>query len=315
MNFKKYSGLICCLLAALFWGTTFVAQDKAAETIPSFTFLALRSFVGAFALLLVFLLKDTWNKKRGTFTAPTREKHFMAWYGGAICGLFLFAASALQQFGIASNTGSPGKDAFITALYIVFVPLFGFILGKRAAPHIYACVLVALGGLWLLCMNGSSLTAGDIQLIACSILFACQMIMVDHVGDRVDAVRLSAVQFLVVGVLSAIFAFIFEKPTLDGILAGWWTVLYAGILSSAVAYTLQIVGQQRTPATLASLVLSLESVVAVIASMIALKLYPRPIELVGMLLIFAAIIVSQLPFKYKNRGMPAAAASDPDKSE
>ncbi len=305
MNLKKYSGLICCLLAALFWGTTFVAQDKAAETIPSFTFLALRSFVGAFALLIVFLLKDGWNKKRGRFVIPTRDKHYICWYGGAICGLFLFAASALQQFGIASNTGSPGKDAFITALYIVFVPLFGFILGKRAEPHIYVCVAVALCGLWLLCMNGSSLTTGDIQLIACSVLFACQMIMVDHVGDRVDAVRLSAVQFLVVGVLSAIFALIFEKPTLDGILTGWWTVLYAGILSSAVAYTLQIVGQQRTPATLASLVLSLESVVAVIASMIALRLYPRPLELVGMALIFAAIIVSQLPFKYKNRSKTA----------
>ncbi len=315
MNLKKYDGLICCLLAALFWGTTFVAQDKAAQTIPSFTFLALRSFVGAFALLVVFLLKDAWNKKHGRFVAPTRSKHYICWYSGAICGIFLFAASALQQFGIASNAGSPGKDAFITALYIVFVPLFGFILGKRAEPHIYVCVAVALGGLWLLCMNGSTLTTGDIQLIACSVLFACQMIMVDHVGNRVDAVRLSAVQFLVVGVLSAIFAIIFEKPTLAGILTGWWTVLYAGILSSAVAYTLQIVGQQRTPATLASLVLSLESVVAVVASMIALHLYPRPLELVGMALIFAAIIVSQLPFKYKTRIKTATAENPPDISE
>ncbi len=303
---RKSSGLICCLLAALFWGTTFVAQDTAAKTIPAFTFLALRSFVGAAALLAVFVVKDAIAKKRGSYQPPTRAGRKLAWLGGGFCGLFLCSASALQQLGIASNTGSPGKDAFITALYIVFVPLFGLLLGKRAAPHIYGCVAVALGGLWLLCMNGSTLTTGDIQLIICSVLFACQMILVDHLGNRVDAVRLSAVQFLVVGVISTVFAFALEQPTLSGVMAGWWTVLYAGILSSAVAYTLQIVGQQRTPATLASLVLSLESVVAVIASMIALRLFPSVTEVLGMVLIFAAIIVSQIPFKYQKK--PSASA-------
>lgn len=303
---RRSSGLICCLLAALFWGTTFVAQDTAAKTIPAFTFLALRSFVGAAALLAVFLVKDAIAKKRGSYQPPTREAGKLTWLGGVLCGVFLCSASALQQLGIASNTGSPGKDAFITALYIVFVPLFGLLLGKRTAPHIYGCVAVALGGLWLLCMNGSSLTTGDIQLIICSVLFACQMILVDHLGNRVDAVRLSAVQFLVVGVISTVFALILEQPTLSGVTEGWWTVLYAGILSSAVAYTLQIVGQQRTPATLASLVLSLESVVAVIASMIALRLFPSVTEVLGMVLIFAAIIVSQIPIKYKKKPQSAA---------
>ncbi|MBQ9802967.1 MAG: DMT family transporter [Clostridia bacterium] len=301
MILRKSSGLICCLLAAFFWGTTFVAQDTAATTIPAFTFLALRSFVGAAALFLVCLLRDAYQKKKGTYQPATKGEWRLALLGGALCGLFLCSASALQQLGIASNTGSPGKDAFITALYIVFVPLFSLVLGKRAAPHIYGCVAVALVGLWLLCMNGSSLTTGDVQLIICSVLFACQMILVDHLGTRVDAVRLSAVQFLVVGIVSACFAVFLETPTLDGVLAGWWTVLYAGILSSAVAYTLQIVGQQRTPATLASLVLSLESVVAVIASMIALHLYPTVTEILGMLLIFAAIVVSQIPFRYGSR--------------
>ncbi|MBR2011467.1 MAG: DMT family transporter [Clostridia bacterium] len=293
---RKSGGLVCCLLAAFFWGTTFVAQDTAAKTIPAFTFLALRSFVGAAALLVVFLVKDHIHKKRGTFVPVEKGTHKRTLLGGAFCGLFLCAASALQQLGIAGNAGSPGKDAFITALYIVFVPLFGLFLGKRAAPHIYGCVAVALGGLWLLCMNGSALTTGDIQLIICSVLFACQMILVDMIGDKVDAVRLSAMQFLVVGVVSTGFAVILEEPTVAGVLTGWWTVLYAGILSSAVAYTLQIVGQQRTPAALASLVLSLESVVAVIASMIALQLYPTFQEVLGMVLIFAAIIVSQIPW-------------------
>ncbi len=294
---KKSGGLICCLLAAFFWGTTFVAQDTAARTIPPFTFLALRSFVGAAALALVFFLMDRARKKKGTYEKPTATRKRLTWVSGAFCGVFLCAASALQQFGIASNTGSPGKDAFITALYIVFVPLFGLFLGRRAAPHVYGCVAVALVGLWLLCMNGSSLTTGDVQLILCSVLFACQMILVDLVGDRVDAVRLSAVQFLVVGAISLLLAVIFETPTLGGVLTGWWTVLYAGILSSAVAYTLQIVGQQRSPAAVASLVLSLESVVAVVASMVALRLYPTFTEILGMSLIFLSIVVCEIPWK------------------
>ena len=294
---KKSGGLICCLLAAFFWGTTFVAQDTAARTIPPFTFLALRSFVGAAALALVFFLMDRTRKKKGTYEKPTATRKRLTWVSGAFCGVFLCAASALQQFGIASNTGSPGKDAFITALYIVFVPLFGLFLGRRAAPHVYGCVAVALVGLWLLCMNGSSLTTGDVQLILCSVLFACQMILVDLVGDRVDAVRLSAVQFLVVGAISLLLAVIFETPTLGGVLTGWWTVLYAGILSSAVAYTLQIVGQQRSPAAVASLVLSLESVVAVVASMVALRLYPTFTEILGMSLIFLSIVVCEIPWK------------------
>ncbi len=297
---KRSSGLICCLLAAFFWGTTFVAQDAAAATIPAFTFLALRSFVGAGALLLLFLIKDKWGKGEA-LCPPDKDRARLTLFGGALCGVFLLGASALQQLGIASNTGSPGKDAFITALYIVFVPLIGLIFGKRAPLHIYGCVAVALGGLWLLCMNGTALTTGDVQLMVCSLLFACQMVLVDRIGNRVDAVRLSAMQFLVVGVLSTVLAFIFETPTPSGVLAGWWTVLYAGIFSSAIAYTLQIVGQQRTPPTLASLVLSLESVVAVVASMIALRLYPTLTEIVGMLLIFVAIIVAQIPFKYKKR--------------
>ena len=300
MSLKKYSGVLCCFLAALFWGTTFVAQDTAAKTIPPFTFLALRSFIGAAALVPVFLIKDKLTRGKQV-PSPAPASRRMTWLGGALCGLFLCAASALQQLGIGNNTGSPGKDAFITALYIVFVPVIALFFGRRAQPHIYGCLAVALGGLWLLCMNGAAITVGDIQLMVCSLLFAFQMIVVELIGTRVDAVRLSAVQFLTVGVLSALIALIFEEPTVGGVLAGWWTVLYAGILSSAVAYTLQIVGQQRTPPAVACLLLSLESVVAVIASMIALQLYPRPTELVGMALIFAAIIVSQLPFRYKRK--------------
>ena len=208
---------------------------------------------------------------------------------------------AAQQFGSAGNVGSPGKDAFITALYIVFVPVLGLFFKKKAEPHIYACVLVALGGLWLLCMSGSALTTADIQLIVCSLFYAFQMVAVELLGSEVDGVRLSCVQFFVVGVTSAVLALIFEQPTLGGILAGWWTVLYAGILSTGVAYTLQIIGQQRTPGPAACLVLSLESVFGVLAGMVALRLYPSLRELLGMLLIFAAIVVAQIPIRYKRK--------------
>lgn len=297
MNFKKSSGILACLLAAFFWGTTFVVQDEAAGTIPAFTFLALRSFVGAGFLVPVFLIKDKIEKRKG-ITPPPRSKKTL-WLGGALCGAFLCAASALQQLGIGNNVGSPGKDAFITALYIVFVPLFSFFIGRRSQPHVYGCVVLALGGLWLLCMGGSELTTGDIQLIACSLLFACQMILVELIGNGADAVRLSAVQFLTVAVFSTVMALIFEIPSLGAVLDGWWTYLYAGVFSSGVAYTLQIVGQQRTQPTVACLLLSLESVVAVVAGMIALGLFPTVNEWIGMAIIFAAIVLSQIPFPYK----------------
>jgi len=294
MNLKKFGGTLCCLLAAFFWGTTFVVQDRAAEHIPAFTYLALRSFVGATALLLVILVRGRLRGHRKEAVTATSESKRLLLAGGIGCGLFLCAASALQQLGIAGNAGSPGKDAFITALYIVFVPVLGLLLGKRAEPHVYVCVGVALLGLWLLCMNGSELTTADIQLMVCSLLFACQILLVDHVVERIDCIKLSCVQFFTVGIVSALLALLFEAPTLSGVLTGWWTVLYAGIFSSAVAYTLQIVGQQRTPAAVACLVLSLESVVAVIASMIVLRLYPTTPELIGMALIFLAVVVSQL---------------------
>ena len=296
LNFKKSSGVLACLLAALFWGTTFVVQDKAAGTIPAFTFLALRSYVGALFLVPVFLIKDRITRKKG-IEIPKKSKKTL-WLGGVRCGAFLCAASALQQLGIGNNVGSPGKDAFITALYIVFVPLFFLVFGRRSQPHVYGCVLLALGGLWLLCMGGSELTTGDIQLIACSLLFACQMILVELIGNGADAVRLSAVQFLTVAIFSTVMAFILETPSLPAVLDGWWTYLYAGVFSSGVAYTLQIVGQQRTQPTVACLLLSLESVVAVIAGMIALGLFPTTNEWIGMAVIFVAIILSQIPFRY-----------------
>jgi drug/metabolite transporter (DMT)-like permease len=278
-----------------------VAQDIAAQTIPPFTFLALRSATGVLALTAVLLLRDGFLKKEKLYVPPTPAQKKKMALGGSICGLFLFTASALQQFGIAGNAGSPGKDAFITALYIVFVPVLGLFFKRKAEPHIYVCVLVALGGLWLLCMNGSSLTVSDIQLIACSLLYAGQMLSVELMGSDVDGVRLSLTQFVVVTVGSGICAILFEDPTAAGISAGWWTILYAGILSTGLSYTLQIIGQQRVPGPASCLVLSLESVFGVLSGMVALHLFPTLTEIMGMVIIFIAIVVAQLPFPYKKK--------------
>ena len=292
---RKLSGFLCCLLAAFLWGTTFIAQDVGARTIPPFTYLALRSLVGVMALTPILAIKDQLQRKAGIFQPMSRPVRKRALLCGLGCGALLCAASALQQLGITGSPGEPGKAAFITALYIVFVPILGLFFKKKADPHVYVCVLVALGGLWMLCMQGSALTASDIQLILCSLLYAMQMVLVEVFGHDVDGVRLSMAQFLVVAVGASLLAVIFEAPTLAGVLEGWWTILYAGILSTGVAYTLQIVGQQRLPGAPACLILSLESVIGVLAGMVALHVYPNAREWAGMLMIFAAIMVAQLP--------------------
>jgi len=217
--------------------------------------------------------------------------------GGVLCGAILTAACVLQQAGIGNNETSPGKDAFVSALYMVIVPIFALFLGKRSPLPVYLCTVVAVFGLWLLCMgSGTALSVGDVQVIACAFVFAAHILAVDRVAPYVDGIRLSAVQFLTSGVLSGVFMLIFETPTWKGILAALLPLLFAGIFSNGIAYTLQIVGQQRTAPTLASLVLSLESVFAVLAGMVLLGEYPSGREIAGMAVIFAAIVCAQLPF-------------------
>ncbi len=303
MNRKQAVGTAMLFLAALIWGTSFVAQDVGAQTIGSFTYQAVRNLLGAVVLLPLCFVSDTIAKKRGTWQPPTATSHKYLWLGGLGCGAMLSVAVILQQFGIAGNVTSPGKDAFITALYIVFVPIIGVVLGKRAQPHVYACVITALIGLWLLCMGGSGITSADILVILCSVAFSFHIILVDLVAPHVDGIKLSCIQFFVAAAISTVGMFWKESPDVHAVLQAWFPLFYSGVLSAAGAYTLQILGQKRTPPALASLVMSLESVFAVIASMIMLPEVPAPTarEWWGMVLIFAAIIVSQLPFRYPVR--------------
>jgi drug/metabolite transporter (DMT)-like permease len=300
---QKINSTLLLFLAALIWGASFVAQDEGAAIVPPYTYQATRTLLGALALLLVCGGRVLWQKKRGSYVAPTRTERRTLLIGGVICGLLLCTATVLQQFGIASNVTSPGKDAFITALYIVFVPILGLFIGKRADWHIYPCVAVALGGLWLLCMSGSTLSVGALQLILCSVVFAVHILVVGHFAPLTDGLWLSAIQFTVSGLICAVLMFIFENPSLPVILDAWMPIAYSGLLSTAGGYTLQILGMRHSPPTVASLVMSLESVFAVISSMILLpEIAPFTArEWIGMVLIFAAITVSQLNFPAKKR--------------
>lgn len=304
MSKNRLLGPALLFLAALIWGASFVAQDVGG-VVGSFTFQAVRTLLGAVTLLIVCLVKDAWQKKNGTYRPMTFESRKMLILGGVGCGLLLCTAVVLQQFGIDANVTSPGKDAFITALYIVFVPVIGLFLRRHSQPHVYLCVLVALVGLWLLCMNGMSITSGDTFVILCAVAFAFHITLVDFVAPHVDGVKLSCLQFFVVSAVSSVGMLITEQPDIRLILDNWMPIIYSGVFSAAGGYTLQILGQQRTQSTAACLIMSLESVFAVISSMILLPEIPAPTarEWVGMAVIFAAIIFSQVPLRYGKKGI------------
>lgn len=295
MGKRQLGGAAACLVAAFFWGVTFIAQDIAAADVGPFTFQCVRSLIAAAVLFPAAAVKDRILTRKGCAPAPSPRRALII--GGVVCGAILTAACVLQQAGIGNNQSSPGKDAFVSALYMVIVPVFALFFGKRSPFPVYLCTGVAVFGLWLLCMGGgTALTVGDIQVIACAFVFAAHILAVDRVAPRVDGIRLSAIQFLTSGVLSGVFMLLFETPTWAGIFAALLPLLFAGIFSNGIAYTLQIIGQQRTPPTLASLVLSLESVFAVLAGMVLLGEFPSGREIAGMAVIFAAIVCAQLPY-------------------
>ena len=303
MNKKKLGGVLCLLSAAVVWGFGFVAQDMGANYVGGFTFQACRTLLAAVCLLALWLGRDLYKRKKGTYVPMTREEKKYLLIGGPVCGAILCAATCLQQLGIGNNTGSPGKEAFITALYIVIVPIISLAFGKRAKWHVYLCALVALFGLWMLCMSGSELTTGDIQVICCSLVFSCHIIAVEFFIPHVDGLRLSCIQFFVTCFGATVMMFIFEEPSWSGISAASLAILYSGVMSAGAGYTLQIIGQKNTPATLAALLMSMESVFAVVASAILLPEITSFTwrEVVGMVIIFAAIICSQLNFDFKKK--------------
>ena len=290
MAFSRRSGSLMLLLAAVIWGSAFVAQSLGMEHIGPFTFQAVRSLLGAVALAPVILLSGRISKRKGDIPSP--EQRRLLRKGGLLCGLALFVAVNLQQFGLRDTTA--GKAGFLTALYILIVPVYGLFLGHRPRPALWVSVLVAAAGLYLLSVTEQfTVRTGDLLLILCAFAFAAQIMLVDHYGVRVNGVKLCAAQFLVCGALSGVAMLLFERPAIGPVLAAAGPLLYAGVLSSGVAYTLQILAQRTTPPAVASLLMSLEAVFAVLAGMLVLGEQPTPREYAGSGLMFAAILIAQ----------------------
>lgn len=284
------------LLAAFIWGSAFVAQSVGMDYVGPLTFNCVRSIIGGVVLIpCIFLLERLKSpEERARAAAESDRKTLLA--GGASCGVVLCAATSMQQFGMQYT--SVGKAGFITALYIVIVPVLGLFFGKRCGFKIWMCVCIALVGFYLLCMTGGfALERGDLYLLGCSLLFSFHILVIDHFSPLVDGVKMSCIQFLVSGVLSGAAMLLFETPSIAGIVAGAGPILYAGVLSSGVAYTLQIIGQKNYNPTVATLLLSLESVFSVLTGWMVLHQKLSPREIAGCVLIFAAVILAQLPEK------------------
>lgn len=282
-------------ICAAVWGSSFVAQSTGARFVGPFTFISLRSLLGSLSLLPVIALRTKQQKKNlAAYEAQKAEEKKWLPKGGLACGVALCVASTLQQFGIDRGTSS-GKAGFITALYILMVPIFSVVLKKRIRPIIWPCAAASLAGLYLLCVKDSSVQPSDGYVLACAVIYAVHILVIDHVSPHVDGVKLSCVQFFVAGVLSGIPMLLFEDVSPELIKGAALSLAYSGIMSSGVAYTLQILGQQRTEPTVASMVMSLESVFAMLTGMVVLREIPTLRETLGCVLMFAAIVVAQLP--------------------
>ena len=280
------------ILTAFIWGTAFVAQSVGMDYLGPFTFNGVRNLIGGVALLpcIVFLGRGN----RGN--VPGSRKDLIV--GGVCCGVLLFAASSLQQIGLVYTTA--GKSGFITAFYIVIVPVLGIFLRQKVGWKIWTAVGIALVGLYFLCITeGFSVNMGDFYVFLGALLFSLHILVIDHFAPRVDGVKMSCIQFFVCGLISLIPMFALETPTISGLLAGWFPLFYAGVLSCGVGYTLQIVGQKNVNPTVASLLLSLESCFSVLAGWIILGERLSVREGMGCVLMFAAIILAQLPEKKK----------------
>ncbi len=299
----KFLGPLMLLLTALLWGIAFVAQSVGTEQAGPLTFNGVRTIIGAVCVLPVALFFRRKNEKKLTVPKTEEEKkedNRILLKAGVLCGLVLFCATNLQN--LAFEYTDAGKIAFITSLYMLFVPVFGLVfLRKKVRAILWPCCAVGLLGMFLLCMGEAAhgINKGDVLTLACSVVFAVHILVVDRYVDRVDPVMMSCIQFFVAGTLTVICAFIFEEPSIAGIRACIGAILYAGICSSAIAYTLQIVGQKYTEATVATILLSMESVFGAISSAIILHETMTVREVIGCALMFVAIIVSQLPEKKK----------------
>lgn len=293
---KSIKGPVFLFLCSLFWGMAFSAQSNAMNYVEPYTFVFLRSAITCLVLCAGFPLLNRMSGESSAQTASTKQ-HFAI---GILCGTFLVIATILQQIGLVTTTTA--KSGFITALYIVIVPILGIFLGKRPSATIWFGVLVSLVGLYFLCMkqgNALNINIGDLFTLGSALVFAIHIILIDRFGSNLNSAKLSTIQFGVAAIIACAITFIFETPRLEDILACWTSILYVAVFSGALGYTFQIIGQKYTDPTLASLIMCLESVFAAIGGWILLGETLSGRELLGCALMLGASVIALLPSKSK----------------
>lgn len=279
-------------LAAFIWGVAFVAQSVGMDYMGPYSFNGARFLLGSIVLMPLVFFRRKKAQSEGKESADL--KNTLA--GGICCGLALCSAALFQQFGILYTT--VGKAGFITTLYIIIVPIMGIFLKKKVSGRIWIGAVIAAFGMYLLCMSEKfALSRGDAYVFICAVLFSVHILVIDYFSPKADGVTLSCIQFLTAGVVCSVLAIIIEKPEIGNFIDGIIPLAYAGIMSSGVGYTLQIVGQKNMEPTVASLILSLESVISVLAGWVILGQTLSGKELLGCALVFAAVILVQLPDK------------------
>jgi drug/metabolite transporter (DMT)-like permease len=295
---QQLKGSAFLLLATVIWGSAFVSQSVGMDHIGPFTFQAVRCFLAVLGLLPVIAISDRRRCDGKTFTGRWADKKL--WKAGLLCGIPLFLACNLQQVGLVDTDA--GKSGFLTAMYIVIVPILGIFLKRKPTIMVPISVALAVVGLYFLsCMGVTQISTGDLLTIGCAVMFAVQIIFVDIFAEDVDALRLNAIQALVCAVLSFAVMVFTEQPSFNGIFACALPLAHAGFLSMGAAYSLQIMGQKNLEPTAASLIMSLESVFAVIFGVMILGETMTSWEILGCALVFAAVILSQVPIKSKNK--------------
>ena len=292
---NQIKGTVFLLLAAVLWGASFVFQNEGAEIIDPIAFNGLRSLLGSLALLPVIAIMGIINKKNGIKSKPSKEERKLLLTGGLVCGLALCAAGTLQTLGIKQGAGESG---FITTIYIVFVPILSVFLRQRIPRRVWLAVMMCFIGLYFLC-GSFAFNVNQIYLLLCAFFFAIHILVIDYYSPKVDGVKLSCLQFLVVGIIDSIIMLFVDVPSWKEIVICFPNLAYMGFVSCSIAYTFQIIGQKYVSATIGALLMSLESVFSVLSEWALQGTLLAPLKIFGCVIIFAAVVLVQLPVKQK----------------
>ena len=305
---KRMRGNLLLLLAAFIWGLSFVAQSEGMKYIGPFAFIGIRSMLAGVSLAIFLGIRAlvSRNKRKSSDEAMHVEEEKKSngktlLLGGACCGIILFVATMLQQIGILHNN-EPGKAGFITALYLILVPLVGIFFRKKIGLKVWIAVVLAVCGMYLLCITeGFRIASGDLYLLGCAFVFTLHILVIDYFSPKIYGVAMSCLQFLLCGVLGMTGMFLTETVELSHVLEAWLPLVFSGVFSGGIAYTLQIVAQKDTEPAIASLLMSLESVFAVFGEWLILGQFLSAREFGGCALMFAGIILTQLPEKKRRK--------------